>query len=75
MVTKMLLTEKISFQEICVSWKQTLGIDKKAIFYYTKIFNYIIYDLAALKTLAYRGRVILASNFLEDIIFLEGLLF
>ena len=52
-----------------------LGIDKKAIFYYTKIFNYIIYDLAALKTLAYRGHVILASTFLEDIIFLEGLLF
>ena len=32
------LTEKIFFQEICVSWKQMLGIDKK-------IFTYTIYDI------------------------------
>ena len=69
MVTQMLLTEKISFQEICASWKQMLGVDKRAIFYYTKKFNYTIYDLAALKTLNYGGRVILASTFLQDIIF------
>ena len=69
MATQMLLTDKISFQEICSSWKQMLGIDKKAIFYYTKIFDYTFYDLAGLKTLNYRGRVILASTFLEDIIF------
>ena len=44
------LTEKMSFQEICASWKQMLGIGKKATFYFTKIFNYTIYDLTALKT-------------------------
>ena len=32
-------------------------------------------SMNALKTLNYRGRVILASTFPDDIIFLEGLLF
>ena len=35
------LTKKISFQEICPSWKQMLGIDKKAIFPIKNIYLYI----------------------------------
>ena len=47
--------------------KTKLGIDKKTVFYYIKIFNYT--------TLNYRSRVILASTFPHDKIFLEALLF
>ena len=68
-------TEKIPFQEICALWKQMLGINKKSMFYVTKIYHYIIYDLAALKALNVSGWIILASTFPDHIIFLEALLF
>ena len=52
-----------------------LGINKKSMFYVTKIYHYIIYDLAALKALNVSGWIILASTFPDHIIFLEALLF
>ena len=52
------LTEKILLQEICASWKQMLGIDKKPSFLLKSIYLYNIWYLAALKTLNPRNEVL-----------------
>ena len=69
------LKEKMLFQEICASWKQMLGIDREAIFPFTKkIYLYNLLYLAALKILNTCGVVILALSFPDNMIFLETLL-